>query len=132
MNNFSTDIVFLALVNQAAKQSLGMVYNVRSGISECRISIVSKCHNPSIRYVEWKEVFEPESIRLVVCPGVLPVSVQAMNRDNTGVECVSKYNGMKGSDVERLTQPRSAQPSRRLLMDRGLVSPCQRPSRVSL
>lgn len=80
----STDIVFLALVNQAAKQTLSMVYNDRSGISKCRISIVSKCHNPSIRYVEWKEVFEPESIRLVVCPGVLRVSVQVMNRDNTG------------------------------------------------
>ncbi len=61
MNNpMVTHIIFLALVNQAAEQTLSMVYDVRSGVPKCCISVVSKCHDASIRYVLWQEVLEPE------------------------------------------------------------------------
>ena len=79
-------MIFLAIVNQAAEQTLGMVYDVPSSAPECLIGIVSIRHYPLMGYVIWKEVFEPEGVRLAARPGVLPVSIQAMDRNDTDKE----------------------------------------------
>lgn len=79
-----THIIFLALVHQAAKQTLGMINNVCSGVPKCCISVVSKCHDPSIRNVLWEEVFEPEGSCLAARPGALRVSIETMDRNDTG------------------------------------------------
>ena len=83
----STQLInLLALVDQAAKQTLSIIYDVCSGVPKCCIGVVSKCHHPSIRHVLWKKVFEPEGICLGARPSVLRVSVQAMNRNDIGID----------------------------------------------
>ena len=71
-----------------------MIYDVCRCVAKRRISVVSKRHDSSIRYVMWKEVFEPEGIRLVVCPGVLRVSVQAMDRNDTRQKTLVYWYGL--------------------------------------
>lgn len=100
-----THIIFLAFVNQAAKQTLSMVYNVCSGIPERGMGIVSECHDPSMRHVEWKEFFEPEGICLAACPGSLRVSAKAMDRNNTSRRRYEYVGMVQERQCEALTQP---------------------------
>ena len=76
-------IIFFPLVNQAAQQTLSMVFYVRRSVPEGRVGVVSKRHYPSIRHVLWKEVFEPEGIGLAMRPRILLVLEETMDRDDT-------------------------------------------------
>ena len=59
-----------------------MIYDVCSCIAKRRSRIVSIGHNPDIRKVLQKEVFEPECLRLAICPSVRLVSVESMDGDD--------------------------------------------------
>lgn len=78
-----THVFLISLVNQTAQQALRMIYDVGSGLAERGRSVVAVGKDADILDFVRQEVFEPERVRLGMCPGLDGVAAQAVHGDYT-------------------------------------------------
>jgi hypothetical protein len=76
-----THIFLISLVNQTAQQTLCVVDDIGGGLAEGSRGIVAEGKDAGILDLVRQEVFEPECIRLRVCPGVDGIAAQAVHGD---------------------------------------------------
>jgi hypothetical protein len=60
-----------------------MVHHLRRRLSKCGGRIVAEGHETSVGNLLGKEVFQPEGLRLWVCPGRNGIAAQAVDGHNT-------------------------------------------------
>ena len=73
-----------SLIKKTAEQTSRVIPNICSCIPERNVRIVSKVQDASILEIVRKEVSEPESLSLCICPGLDRISVETMNSNDTG------------------------------------------------
>lgn len=82
----NTQICLLPFVNQTAQQTLCVVVDTGSGRPERSRSIVVECEDAGVVDLERQEVFQPECLRLGMCPGLDGVPAEAVYGNYAGVE----------------------------------------------
>ena len=60
-----------------------MIIDIRSGIPECDVGIVAKCHDSGANDIQGKKVPKPECFRLMICPCFRGMPVESMYSDDT-------------------------------------------------
>jgi hypothetical protein len=76
-----THAFLISLVDQTAQQTLCVVDDIGGGLAEGSRGIVAEGEDAGILDFVRQEVFEPECIRLGVCPGLNGIAAQAVHGD---------------------------------------------------
>lgn len=76
-----THIFLVSLVDETAQQTLCVVDDIGGGLAESSRGIVAEGEDAGILDLMRQEVFEPECIRIGVCPGCNGIAAQAVHGD---------------------------------------------------
>ena len=72
----------LSFVYQADQQAFGVIHHLRRRLSKRGIGIVAEGHDTGIGDLERQKIFQPERLRLWVCPGVGRVAAESVHGHN--------------------------------------------------